>query len=232
MLCLIASNRAYTTDARSSHVFQVDPDHTAEEVKLYLKEEETLSRESWHRYGESLGSNREQVQEWACFPSAFTAIATMLTSWMIIGAVTLLVALAANLFRPRGAQWFNRQQRPHWLTFEKLIPLIWTIIFICVAWSAYIVWEHAPDSNFVWFLMAFYLLLELVTVAYTPLNLGFRSFTVGTYVGAIGFILGLILTLLVVQISGWAALLLLPYLLWSPISSYTTWKIDRLNSDA
>jgi translocator protein len=155
----------------------------------------------------------------------------MLKSWMVIAAVTLVVALAANIFRPKDVKWFNRQQRPRWLTFEKLIPLIWTVIFVCGGWSAYIVWERDPGSEGTWFLMAFYLLLEIVIVAYTPATLWLKSLRAGTYVGAAGFVLGLILTLLVIQVSGWAALLLLPYLLWSPIGTYTTWEMDRLNSN-
>ncbi|MGB7414338.1 MAG: TspO/MBR family protein [Thermosynechococcaceae cyanobacterium] len=154
----------------------------------------------------------------------------MLKSWMVIAAITLLVALAANIVRPKDVKWFNRQQRPRWLTFEKLIPVIWTVIFICGGWSAYIVWERVPGSEATWFLMAFYLLLEIVIVSYIPATLWFQSLRAGTYVGAAGFILGLILALLVVQVSGWATLLLVPYLLWSPIGTYTTWAMDRLNT--
>ncbi|MEO0376401.1 MAG: TspO/MBR family protein [Cyanobacteria bacterium P01_A01_bin.17] len=153
----------------------------------------------------------------------------MLKSWMVIAVVTLVVALAANIFRPKDVKWFNRQQRPSWLTFEKLIPLIWIVIFICGGWSAYITWEQNPGSGHSWMLMAFYLLLEVATVAYTPATLWFQSLRLGTYVGGVGFVVELILTLLVLQISGWAALLLLPYLLWSPIGTYTTWTMDRLN---
>lgn len=151
---------------------------------------------------------------------------------MVIAAVTVGVALAANIFRPKDVKWFNRQQRPSWLTFEKLIPLIWIVIFICGGWSAYIVWEQNPGGEGTWMLMALYLLLEITTVAYTPATLWFQSLRVGTCVGGAGFILGLILTLLVLPLSGWAALLLLPYLLWSPIGTYTTWTMERLNSDA
>jgi translocator protein len=27
----------------------------------------------------------------------------------------------------------------------------------------------------------------------------------------------------------WAAVLLIPYLLWSPIGTFTTWQMDKLN---
>ncbi|HCF28616.1 MAG TPA: TspO protein, partial [Cyanobacteria bacterium UBA11049] len=63
----------------------------------------------------------------------------MIRSWMVIGGVTLLVALGANIITPKDVRWFKHLRRPSWLTFEAAIPLIWTTVFICGAWSAYIV---------------------------------------------------------------------------------------------
>lgn len=149
----------------------------------------------------------------------------MIRSWMVIGGVTFLVALFANLITPKDIQWFKRLRRPSWLTFEKAIPLIWITVFICGAWSAYIVWENTRN----WLLMGFYVLVEIVTVAYNPGMLRLRSVKVGTIIGGIGTILGILLALTVLPISGWAAALLLPYVIWSPIGTYTTWEIMRLN---
>ncbi|MBD2168038.1 TspO/MBR family protein [Calothrix membranacea FACHB-236] len=153
----------------------------------------------------------------------------MIKSWMVIGAVAFVVALGANLITPSDRKWFQRLQRPRWLTFEAAIPIIWTVIFICGAWSAYIVWEKAPGTNNTWLLMAIYLLLEIVTIAYTPVMFRLRSLKVGTILGSTGFIIGLLLALAVLTTSGWAALLLVPYLLWSPIGTYTTWQMLHLN---
>ncbi len=155
----------------------------------------------------------------------------MIRSWMVIGAVTLLVVLGGGLITP-DPRWFNRLQRPRWLTFEPAIPFIWTVIFICGAWSAYIVWESDPGSTRTWWLMGLYLLLELVTIAYTPVMFRLRSLRVGTIIGGTGAVIGIILALLVLRISIWATLLLLPYVVWSPIGTYTTWEMMRLNPDA
>lgn len=152
----------------------------------------------------------------------------MLPSWLVIGGVTFLIALGSSILRPKDIKWFNRLQRPRWLTFEKVIPLIWTIVFICGAWSAYIVWEKTQN----WGLMAFYALIEITIVAYSPVLLWTRSLRNGTIVGGLGFILGLVLTFLVLPVSGMAALLLLPYLIWSPVGTYTTWAMGQLNPES
>ena len=156
----------------------------------------------------------------------------MIKSWMVIGAVTLIVALGANLITPNDAKWFKRLQRPRWLTFEPAIPFIWIVIFICAAWSAYIVWERDPGSTKTWWLMGLYLLLELVTIAYTPVMFRLRSLKVGTIIGGTGAVLGIILALVVWPISIWASLLLLLYVIWSPIGTYTTWEMMKLNPGA
>jgi len=154
----------------------------------------------------------------------------VIKSWMVIGGITILLgAIGGSAVPPAGRRWFNRLKRPRWLTFEKLIPVIWTIVFICGAWSAYIVWENDPGSSRTWTLMAGYLLLELVTLAYNSMMLWVRRLTVGTIVGATGFVIAALLAIAVWQISLWATLLLLPYLLWSPIGTYTTWEMMRLN---
>lgn len=156
----------------------------------------------------------------------------MIKSWMVIGGITFLIALGSSVLRPKDIRWFSRLRRPDWLTFEAAIPLIWTIIFICGAWSAYIVWERNPGSSNTWFLMGLYLLLEIVIVAFSPVTLWSRRLQLGAIVGGTGTVLGLVLALLVWPISGWAAALLLPYLVWSPIGTYTTWEMSRLNPES
>ena len=153
----------------------------------------------------------------------------MIKSWMVIGGVAFLVALVANFITPSDRQWFKHLQRPRWLTFEAAIPLIWTVIFICGAWSAYIVWESKPGTTSTWWLMGLYLFLEIITIAYTPVMFRLRSLKAGTILGGTGFVISIVLIVLVLNVSSWAALLLVPYLLWSPIGTYTTWVMIHLN---
>ena len=153
------------------------------------------------------------------------------SSW-VIGGVTFLVALGSALLRPRDLKWGKRLERPKWLFFEPAIPFIWTIVFFSGAASAVIIWEQDPGSLKTWLLMGWYLVLEIVTVAYIPATLRFRSLTVGTVLGATGLILGIILALTVLPMSQSAALLLLPYIIWTPIGTYTTREMIDLNPDA
>lgn len=157
----------------------------------------------------------------------------MIKSWLAIAAITVIVAVAGNRqLTVEDIRWFNRLQRPSWLTFERLIPLIWTIIFICGAWSAVIVWESNPGTLRTWVFMAFYLGLEMVTIAYTPVMCKLQSLKAGTIIGGTGAILSIMLAVSVFPVSSWASILLLPYVLWSPIGTYTTWAMIALNPDS
>ena len=156
----------------------------------------------------------------------------MIPSWLVIGGITLLVSVGGFLVKPRDLKWAANLERPNWLVFEPLIPLIWTTIFTCGAISAYLVWQQEPNSLKTWLVMGLYLTLELITVSYTTVTLNTRSLTVGTIIAITGAVLSVFLTLSVLPISSWAAALLLPYVIWSPIGSYTTWQILRLNPSA
>ena len=154
----------------------------------------------------------------------------MIKSWMVIGIVTLVVGfLGSQVLSAEDNRWFNRLQRPHWLTFEGAIPLIWTIVFVSAAWSAYLVWERDPGSRTSWGIMGFYLVLELVTLLYNILMCKFKSLLVGTSIGATCVFLSLVLSATIWSISQAAFLLLLPYMIWSPIGTYTTWEMLKLN---
>ena len=155
----------------------------------------------------------------------------MIPSWMVIGGVAILVAFIGSSLTPKYSQWFRRLQRPRWLTFERAIPFIWIFIFVCGAASAYLVWEQDPGSSRNWLLMGFYLLLEVITVSYTPVMLQRRSLRAGTIIGGTGAVLGIFLAIAVSFISWGAFVLLLPYVFWSPIGTYTTWAISSLNPD-
>ena len=156
----------------------------------------------------------------------------MMQSWMIIGGVTFAVAFGTLFFKLRDINWAVKLQRPDWMFFEPAIPLIWTVIFAMGAGSASVMWERDPGSLTTWLLMAWYLLLEVVTVAYIPATLRAKSLRVGTILGGVGEILGVVLLLAVLPISQTAALLLLPYAIWGAIGTYTTWEMIQLNPEA
>ncbi len=151
----------------------------------------------------------------------------MIISLGITTVVAVVVAVLLNRAIPTDMQWFWRLRRPAWLTFEPAIPFIWVTIFICGIISATLVWEAQPPTPWVW--MAGYLTVELAILLYMPVMCNLRNLRVGVIIGATGWALGSLLALQVISISMGATVLLLPYVLWSPIGTYVTWEMIKLN---
>ncbi|NJK56980.1 MAG: TspO/MBR family protein [Pleurocapsa sp. SU_5_0] len=150
--------------------------------------------------------------------------------WLGIGLVTLAVPFTCNRFlSSRDFRWFKSLRRPDWLTFEWAIPIIWTLVFICGAWSAYNVWQAEPGSISTWLMMGFYLVVETAISLYTVVMCKSRSLKIGTIIGGTGFFLGAILAVMVQSRSNLAFWLLVPYLLWSPVGTFVTWQMMQLN---
>jgi tryptophan-rich sensory protein len=153
---------------------------------------------------------------------------------MIIAIVTFAVSLGSFLIQPKAdIRWVKRLNLPRWLAIvEPVIPVIWTVIFTSGAISAWLVWRADPGSLKTWLILGFYLLVEVVTVAYIPLTLRLRSLAIGTVIGGFGAVLGYVLAIAVLPISPLATLLLLPYLIWSPIGTYATRELIDFNPEA
>lgn len=153
----------------------------------------------------------------------------MIISWLVSFIVCLLIGFIINRIFPSDNRWFMSLRRPRWLTFEKWIPLIWISIFICAITSASLLWQSRSISTNIFSYLIGYGLLEMIVLAYTPVLTRFRNIRLGATVGAIGFLWGLVLTIQVWQLSKLSGLFLLPYLIWSPIGTYVTWVMARLN---
>lgn len=153
----------------------------------------------------------------------------MVLTWLAIAAATFLIGFALNQLFPSDYRWFMRLRRPRWLTFERFIPVIWISIFVCGITSATYLWQASAPANVIWLMMLGYAIVEIAVLLYTPVMTKLRNVRIGALVGAIGFGLGLILTVQVWQISTISGWLLMPYLLWSPVGTYVTWVMARLN---
>ncbi|MGB2923977.1 MAG: tryptophan-rich sensory protein [Limnothrix sp.] len=153
----------------------------------------------------------------------------MIATGLLITGVAIAIGVALNLAIRADQQWFFDLERPKWLTFEGIIPVVWTSIFICGIISANYVWHADPSGFRTWLLMAGYAILEIAILSYTQVMCKTRSLTVGTVIGAAGFVIGLILALFVFPVSRLSFFLLVPFLLWSPVGTYITWEMMWLN---
>ncbi len=143
---------------------------------------------------------------------------------LLILLVMVVVGVLLNPSRAAFA-WFLQLKRPLWLTFERRIPLIWIAIYGCFYASALLAW----NASWSFALMAGYLVLLVLVQSYTWLICKTRRLANGTFVGLAGWCWGAALAVVVVRASTPALVLLIPYLLWSPVGTLVTWQMQRLN---
>lgn len=143
---------------------------------------------------------------------------------LLILLVMVVVAVTLNPSREDFA-WFLRLRRPAWLTFEGLIPLIWIAIYACFYASALLAWNSRGSG----WLMAGYLGLLVLVQSYTAVICRSRRLANGTAIALAGWVWGVALTLVLIPQSRLAGILLIPYLLWSPVGTLVTWQMQRLN---
>ncbi|MBW4641288.1 MAG: TspO/MBR family protein [Gloeocapsa sp. UFS-A4-WI-NPMV-4B04] len=164
----------------------------------------------------------------------------------IITVISAAIFFGGSLLTSLRDPWFQNLLRPNWLTFEFLIPLIWSVIWICATISAILVWEKTRASprrglsplipkggpefpHRPWLLMGLYAALALLTSLYSPVVVELRTLLGGLIVGGTATLIAYILAVLVRSISAKASWLLLPYLLWGPVGTYLTWVLMQLN---
>ena len=147
-------------------------------------------------------------------------------AWLTI---LLVMGLTIAVLTPSRQQfaWFLRLRRPRWLTFERWIPLIWSVIYLCFYASALLRWQVGGTTASL--TMAAYLVLLVLVQSYTLLICRTRRLVLGTAAGLAGWFWGLGLALALLAASRPASLLLVPFLLWSPIGTFVTWRMQKLN---
>lgn len=144
--------------------------------------------------------------------------------WLLILVLMEGVIVLINPTRKDFA-WYQGLRRPEWLTFSAFIPLIWLLIHACFYLSALISWGIRSS----WPLVFAYVVLLILVESYTWLMCRSRRLSAGTLLALIGWSYGLILTLLLLTISPPSALLMLPFLMWTPFEALITWQMRQLN---
>ena len=140
--------------------------------------------------------------------------------------LVVMVAVVATLNPSRADfSWFMRLRRPGWLTFERWIPLIWLLIYGCFYASALLIWATSRSLQ----LLAGYALLLVLVQTYTLVICRSRSLRNGTVLAMTGWVWGVTLSIAIAPHSRLAWLLMIPYLLWSPVGTLVTWQMQRLN---
>ncbi|KQP96565.1 TspO/MBR family protein [Methylobacterium sp. Leaf117] len=146
-----------------------------------------------------------------------------------IAAVSaILVALAGGLLTTTGP-WYQALRRPAWKPPDWAFGPVWTTIFTLTAISAVLAWNADASVPARSALVAAYVVNAVLNIAWSGLFFRLRR-PDWAFVEVLFLWLSIaVLILVTVRVSGLAASLLLPYLVWVGIAACLNRAIVRLN---
>lgn len=144
-------------------------------------------------------------------------------------AACFLAAASGAFFSP-GA-WYEGLKKPGWRPPNRLFAPVWTILYLMIAVSGWLVWREAGFAAAA-LPLGVYALQLVLNAAWTPLFFGMHRPDLGL-VDIVLVWLSIVATIaLFLPISAAAALLLTPYLAWVTFATALNFAIWRLNRAA
>jgi translocator protein len=142
-------------------------------------------------------------------------------------AACILAAIPGAVLRP-GA-WYEHLAKPTWRPPNWLFAPIWSVMYLLIAVSGWLVWRQSASISGAWPLVAFLVQLVL-NAAWTPIFFGLHRPDLALLEIVLVW-LSIAMTLgLFLPVSVLAAALLVPYLAWITFAAalnFAVWDLNR-----
>ena len=143
-------------------------------------------------------------------------------------AVCLAAAgLGSALTQPALRPWYASLNKPRWTPPNWLFGPAWTMLFLAMAFAAWLVWRQ---SSLTAVPMQLFLVQLLLNVSWSVVFFRLRS-PGGAFVEIVLLWCGILITTFafgsIVPLAGW---LMIPYLIWVTYAAALNFAIWRLNS--
>ena len=152
----------------------------------------------------------------------------MLTPLLVSGAVALLLGIGGGLLTEVGP-WYHGLRKPRLNPPDWLFGPAWTLILALAAWSAAIAWTAAPDAATRTHVVILYGLNALFHLLWSPLF--FKAKRPDWALIEVIFLWASLVAIIVgvAPFAPFAALLIVPYLLWVSFATWLNRAIVQLN---
>lgn len=144
----------------------------------------------------------------------------------IIALLVLLTAASGAVFKP--GEWYETLRRPSWTPPNWAFPVVWTVLYIAIGVSGWIVWE-AQGAGLA---MALWLLQLILNAAWSWLFFGRQRMDLAFVDVCALFATILAYIAAALPVSQTAALLFVPYAVWVATAAALNRSVWRLNPEA
>ena len=153
----------------------------------------------------------------------------LLSIAVLIGfvAACFLAAGTGILFKP-GA-WYEHLKKPSWRPPNRLFAPVWTVLYLMIAVSGWLVWRAAgfPGAALA---LSLYVVQLLLNAAWTPVFFGLHRLDLGFAVIVLLWLSIAATIAAFAPINAAAAWLMAPYLAWVSFASllnFAVWQLNR-----
>lgn len=125
--------------------------------------------------------------------------------------------------------WYARLKKPRYTPPNWAFGPVWTILYILMGVSVFLVWQKGLDTNGVLLVFILFWVQLVFNVLWSIIFFGVKSKGGGVITIIVLWLLILATMVTSFGISGWAGTLLTPYIVWVTIASYLNLEVWRLN---
>ncbi len=149
-----------------------------------------------------------------------------MTSGIVFGLLVFIAAMSGALFKP--GPWYEALRRPSWTPPNWAVPVVWTILYVMIAVSGWMVWNAQGFGPAI----ALWGLQLVLNAAWSWLFFGLRRMDLAfADVCALGLSVVAYITA-AWPVSATAALLFVPYLAWVTTAATLNRSVWKLNPEA
>lgn len=150
---------------------------------------------------------------------------------MLLFLVLLCLAigqLGAFFMTDTGMNWYYTLQKPAWTLPNFVFPLVWTILYVLMAFSAWLVWRAKKPHHQI--ALDFWCVQLLFNALWTPVFFSQQNLFYGLIIIDLLWISILVTTIFFFKHSKLAAFLMLAYLLCATYAVALNFMIWQMNT--
>jgi len=156
---------------------------------------------------------------------------TIVIKFIVCLAVTFSAAFIGSLFtREAVPDWYANLNKPSFTPPNWLFGPVWTILYLLMAISAFIVWQKGLAKPAVRIALTFYLIQLILNSLWSVIFFGLKL-PLPAFIEILMLWLAICFTILAfARVSILAVLLLLPYILWvsfAAVLNFSIWLLNR-----
>jgi len=146
--------------------------------------------------------------------------------------LTFFAAAAGSLSTAGGAvsQWYAHLNKPFFSPPDWLFGPVWTALYALMAVSAWLVWKKGLDKSPVKIALALYLVQLVLNALWSPIFFGLQMPLLALVEILLLWLAIAAATVAFAKVSMTAALLLIPYVLWTAFAvvlNASIWLLNR-----